>query len=503
MGMESVGKAERVALVCVHGVAPHPRYEFQDQVAGDLCARLNEAGKSGAWKLEVVNPAHVLAPGTDDPRPTITRVSSDDAHANVYDVTEAYWSPLDKGATNWFWTLLWIFKTVFAPFNTVARIEAPFVKQFFDYSFIGGAIVIAFALFALSIYATWDSLLSLLKVTGLFRQTNVSDTIAALNATVVAPGGRPVAVILWLLVGIVGGFLVSQAIAAGFKTWQQRKALLRNPASIWHRVLAMSVIALIGGAFVYAMAVARFSHGSMGWEGVGFLVVIFLSFQIGRGLLINFIVEFFGDVQIYTTRDENESKFFGLSDEILDTAVTAIIRAVSPKLNGGIVYDRVIVLGHSLGATIATDAITRLRQVSEQGALTREEFGRLRAFIMLGSSLEKTDYFFDVAGATPSVSYEEWRGSAYQRIFDDDAKLACGSSNDKIFWINYWYFQDPICNEIRSYDACRNEEGHKHMTLIPFHPLLHSDYLDDPWFWFSSDDGHLGALDIITGAACR
>ncbi|MEO9169675.1 MAG: hypothetical protein ABI282_01230, partial [Candidatus Baltobacteraceae bacterium] len=102
-----------------------------------------------------------------------------------------------------------------------------------------------------------------------------------------------------------------------------------------------------------------------------------------------------------------------------------------------------------------------------------------------------------------------------------------------IFWANYWYFQDPICNEIRSYRSylnpgesiesarslrlertgsdewkdgeggrviCRNERGHKHMSL--FHPMLHSDYLYDDWFWFSERDpdgkpSHLGALDII------
>jgi hypothetical protein len=149
-----------------------------------------------------------------------------------------------------------------------------------------------------------------------------------------------------------------------------------------------------------------------------------------------------------------------------------------------------------LGATIATDALARLKQGSEQGSLTAEEFGRIRAFVMLGSSLEKTRYFFDVAGSTPSLSYEEWRGKAYEKLFGDDPELITAPPHAKIFWANYWYFQDPICNEIRSYEKfCRNEEGSRHVT--PLHPLLHSDYLDDPWFWFSDGDGHLGALDII------
>lgn len=494
-------KAAKVAVVVVHGVAPHPRYEFQDQVAGDLCARLNERDGSDVWMLEVVNPEHVLAAGDEDPRPTITRVRQghDDGPMpvrTVYDVTEAYWSPIDKGFTNAFWVVLWILRTVFAPFNTVARVQAPFWKQFFDYSFIGGALVIAFGLFALSLYAVWRSLLSILAITGLLKQSTVGGTLDVLNSTANAPGGHPVAVILWLVVGILGAFFVGQAFSAAFKTWQQRKALARNPESIWHRALSIAVLVVAGGALIYAMAVARFAHGSLGWIGVGFLLLVFLSFQIGYALLVDFIVGFFGDVQIYTTRDENESKFYGLRDQVLDTAVTAIMRAVAPRLNGGRRYDRVIVLAHSLGATIATDALAQLKQASEQGALTAEEFGRIRAFIMLGSSLEKTRYFFDVAGSTPSVSYEAWRGKAYEKLFGDDPALITARPNSKIFWANYWYFQDPICNEVRSYeDYCRNEQGHRHLTL--WHPLLHSDYLDDRWFWFSDGDGHLGALDII------
>ena len=497
-------KHERVALVCVHGVAPHPRYEFQDQVAGLLQQRLNERDGKKTWVLDVVNPEDVLEPGSVEPHPTITRVlhASDDPadpSQTVYDVTEAYWSPLDKGSTHAFWVVLWILRIVFVPFNTVARIRSSFWKQFFDYSFIGSALVVSFALFALSIYSVWTSLLSILAITGLFRQATVGETITALGGTANAPGGHPVAVILWLFAGIVGAFLVGQALAALFKTWQQRASLARNPGAIWHRALAISLITAVGVALIYGMAAARFAHGSLGWEGVGFLVLIFVAFQIGRALLISFIVEFFGDVEIYTTRDENDSKFFGMRDAILDTAVKALMRAVVPKANGGKLYDRVIVLAHSLGATIATDAITQLKQVCEQGALTAEQFGRIRAFIMLGSSLEKTQYFFSVAGAAPSISYEAWRGGSYEDIFDDSPALIKGSTDDKIFWANYWYFQDPICNEILSYaDVCRNEQGTRSIT--PWHPMLHSDYLYDPWFWFSSK-GHLGALDIITGAA--
>ena len=64
----------------------------------------------------------------------------------------------------------------------------------------------------------------------------------------------------------------------------------------------------------------------------------------------------------------------------------------------------------------------------EQGALSAAAFAKVRAFAMLGSSLEKTQYFFNVAGTTPSVSYDEWRGKAYEKLFSDDPKLLLGQT---------------------------------------------------------------------------
>jgi hypothetical protein len=511
MGMEALSaqKPEQIALVVVHGVAPHPRYEFQDQCAAGLRDHLNSREPGGdPWIVEVINPRDVLEPGTDDPKPTISRVrrTGDDPNqprSATFDVMEAYWSPIDKGHTSAFKVVLWFLKIVFVPLNTTARIRAPWQKLTFDYAFIGGALGIAFAAFALSLSAVWVSFVRIVQVTGILEPSTAGQVIGRLNANVAAPGGVPIKIVVWLFIGIIGAFLIAASVAAIWKTWQQREELTDNPGAIPHRIQAIAILTVLGGLFVYGMAQARFPNGHMGWRGVLFLVVIFVAYQIGRGLIVDFILGFFGDVQIYSTRDENDSTFYHLGEQILDVVVSAIMRAVAPRLNGGHRYDRVIVLSHSLGATIATDALTRIYQLQPQGALTTEEFGRIRAFIMLGSSLEKTKYFFDVAGATPTDSFERWRSRAYEQLFSADPAVLHGKHDDRIFWINYWYFQDPICNEITSYrDVCRNEEGNVHITLRD--PIIHSEYLGDPWVWRSKED-HIGILEIITGdlPACK
>lgn len=525
-------KREQVALVVVHGVARHPRYEFQDECAGDLKRRLNETDRTDEWVIDVVNPGNVLHEGEDDPRPTISRVHKKDDDPveptdTYYDVMEAYWSAIDKGRTNWLSVVAWILRVVFVPFNTTARLNSGTQKQIFDYFYIGGALALAFALFFVSITAVWQSFLRLLDITGILKHSAAGDVLVALNSNASGPGGVPIKIVVWLFVGFIGAFLLSQAMTGIFKIFEQRKALKHNPDAIWHRGVAIAVLTLTGGAMVYAMAVAKFANGELGWRGILFLLLIFVAFSLGRALLMDFMVGFFGDVQIYTTRDENDSKFFDLRDGILRVTTNTILRAISPELNGGRDYDRVIILTHSIGATIAMDALIRTYQLMAQGSVTKDQFLKIRALITAGSSLEKTRYFFDSAGASPTLSFEQWRNDAYGALFTDDPKTLEKHPGEGIFWANYWYFQDPICNEIRSYRSylspgesidsartlrlkrvgshewgdgdggrplCRNERGHKHMTL--FHPMLHSDYLYDDWFWHSEGD-HLGALDII------
>ncbi len=531
-------KQEKIALVVVHGVDRHPRYEFQDECAGDLSRRLNEADGGDDWVIDVVNPGNVLHSGEDEPQPTVSRVhrKEDDPvepKETYFDVMEAYWSAIDKGRTNWLFVVAWILRVVFVPFNTTARLNASTKKQLFDYFYIGGALALAFALFFISLTAVWQSFLRILDATGILRKSAAGDVLTALNGNASGPGGVPIKIVVWLFVGFIGAFLLTQAFIAIWKIFQQRNALRNNTAAIWHRSVAISVLLVSGTVLVYSMAVTRFAHGVLGWHGIVFLVLIFVSFSLGRALLIDFMVGFFGDVQIYTTRDENDSKFFDLRDGILRVTADAILKAISPELNGGREYDRVIVLAHSLGATIAMDAIVRVYQLCAQGAITNEEFLKIRAFVTAGSSLEKTRYFFDSSGISPALSFEQWRNDAYGALFSNDAAVLSKPPGRGIFWINYWYFQDPICNETRSYRSylkpgesienartlrlsrtgtdewedgeggrpiCRNERGHKHITL--FHPMLHSDHLYDDWFWHSSKTAkgkhaHLGALDII------
>ena len=441
---------------------------------------------------------------------------------------------MTKGRPTGSTSLRWIFRSVFTPLNSTARYIASWQKRFFDFFYIGGALVAAFALFGIALAYVWQSFSTVLSVTGVLQRTNAADVLSELNANVATTSGIPIKIVAWLFIGTFGAYCMGQAARAIVVTAQQFRILAADRAAVLGRISAIAIPFSIGAALIFQMAIARFPGGALGWKGVAFLVVVFVAFELGRAILQDFLVGFFGDVQIYCTHDEN-STFFDLRERILQITVDAIRRAISPSRNGGTAYDHVIVLAHSLGATIAMDAILRCYQLKEQGGIADEDFARLRAFLTLGASLEKTKYFFDVTMPSRSLSYGQWRSDVYGALFTDDpTALGVPNGGAGMLWVNYWYFQDPICNQIESYRSylrpgesvskgvalrssrqtqeefltskygiegrviCRNEQGHKRMSVL--HPMLHSDYLYDDWFWNSSYAGganHLGALEII------
>jgi hypothetical protein len=276
-------------------------------------------------------------------------------------------------------------------------------------------------------------------------------------------------------------------------------------------------------------------HGATG-EPLRFTAIWFVLsvglFLGGRSILQSFVVNFFGDVQIYTTRDENNT-FYKARVAMLALVSGVLIQVCSKVACDGMPYDRVFLFGHSLGSSIAMDAIIQFYQECQQGARDWDDFLRLCGFVTFGTALEKTKYFFDVENPSPSASYEQWRNDAYGALFTpelNDLDQSRKSLDTGIFWANYWYFLDPVCNEIESYrsyllpgDEPRNAQAiraqiqdaskslGKGQAYIPrlvcldqsrwhffsFPEVIpHGDYLHDEHFW-KTDAKELGALDIV------
>jgi hypothetical protein len=176
-------------------------------------------------------------------------------------------------------------------------------------------------------------------------------------------------------------------------------------------------------------------------------IVVFYAMRWVRTL----IVQYAGDVAAYIS-PYKDSKFDELRHKIQKVGldVGKIIYGFGTSSGTPPQYQRVVILGHSLGSVLAYDtlnALINLDQTSEVGS-QRDVLGRTPALITFGSPLDKTAFIFRMqarsnedwireqlaAAVQPLiVSYEDYRRSNFQ-------------------WINIWSPLDIISGCLEYYD---------------------------------------------------
>jgi hypothetical protein len=158
------------------------------------------------------------------------------------------------------------------------------------------------------------------------------------------------------------------------------------------------------------------------------------------------LVQFVGDVAIYVMPYKVDA-FNDLRKEIKDIVykVAHAVYALKDK-SGKLVYDRVIVLGHSLGSVIAYDALNRL--ILEDGAAAPDQIlkvvKRTPLFLTFGSPLNKTAFIFGAQGHGTTEARESLAASVQPLI--QDYKFRPDQ------WINIYSPWDIISGYLDLYD---------------------------------------------------
>jgi hypothetical protein len=434
---------------------------------------------------------------------------------DFFDVHEAYWSPIDKGKTTPVRVLQWLLTTVFLPINDTARYMERFKKVAWDIGFLLGMMLLGTLAFIGSVLAAaWALGATQLHVSGM---PSFGQTLEYLVPLTLLKGLTP-SIVTALVAGFVGAYLLAQGVRAVWSLFHNLRVLLAgDPLQLTSRVIAIGILFALAAVGILVCILMPTSNGKpLLLPGLALAATV-LFFQAGRALLLWFLQNFFGDVQIYTTRDEN-SDFFALREQILDL-VTKTIISVADSSPVGQPYDRVHVLAHSLGSTIAMDALLRIYNAQKAGSVPSHSWDRIRSFVTFGSSLEKTKYFFNAWSPTASQSYEEWQNDLYGPLFTSDpSTLEPPTPTHGIYWLNCWYFTDFVSDEMNSYrsyvlpgqppstrrknrDAARahaqkigkpvagrlvadNRTRFGDWAPWRLHFVTHGDYLGDQnWFW--------------------
>ena len=476
------------AVIIVHGIGPFDRYQIEDQFAGELRDALNTETDAerrqrfggdlppriGQWHSDVIWPPVQRNEELEGVRPTAVRVHCDNHGKDVpgepvIDVFEGYWSPIDKGLTNAYSVLAWLLRSIFSPVAD-ARIAAPGVKT------------------------TYDLLATVLIV--LLVPSLTAATISAAYAAYhhFPPGIVPP----WaaLVVGFAGGYLVAQGLS-------RLVPLLFVPRT--GRSTRRPVILVVLGLIVVAVTawIEQGEYFDMFWRLL-WLLATATSARLLLSVINDFLVDRVGDIQIYATHNENQ-RCYMLREQILavvgDIAL-AVLRTKEGLLNRPL-YDRVYLVGHSLGSSILMDVIIDLHRLMMEGGLDEAAWNRMRCFVTYGSALEKTHYLLGAARPVVPQQAAEFKADLYARLFSADAgALTAGDGENRrppMFWLNYWYFTDVVANAVASYGTARSISGPPpesgvHYTCLnvqlpspPGNVFPHGFYLSDRRVWHSQD----------------
>jgi hypothetical protein len=169
-----------------------------------------------------------------------------------------------------------------------------------------------------------------------------------------------------------------------------------------------------------------------------------------------FLIEYAGDVAAYISPFK-DSKFDSIRTEIqqIGLKVGRVIYGFD-KVPGVPRYERVMVVGHSLGSVLAYDTLNALinTDLTSPKDDRREVVARTSHLITFGSPLDKTAFLFRNQSNHVKDPLREQMAAGFQPLILDYA------FRSRLQWINLWSPMDVISGSLDYYDF-KNAPGYR------------------------------------------
>jgi hypothetical protein len=171
-------------------------------------------------------------------------------------------------------------------------------------------------------------------------------------------------------------------------------------------------------------------------------VVTSLAGLLGLGKLLT---DYLGDVEAWATYEETDVKHEA-RQRVLDTSLEVLTHVL-----GDPACERVAIVAHSLGTSVAHDALLALTRRNrafrpENPMAGPVPLGKIEHFVTMGSPIDKIEYFFE-SYASEFHRYkrvvEALRGDIGSPPFTDNRK-------PHVHWINFWDEGDVISGALHS-----------------------------------------------------
>jgi len=221
---------------------------------------------------------------------------------------------------------------------------------------------------------------------------------------------------------------------------------------------------------------------------VGFLVTILLAFSVTR-----FLSKTASDIRLWSSMKENENNY-RIRRAIIDQAKQSIEHVIQDQN-----CTRVVIVGHSLGSSVAYDALRELgqhnlaRQTHHQDQLL--PLSKVSHLVTLGSPIDKIAYFFE------SKDSQHYRANRVRETIRGDlaSEPFFRDGDQQIDWINIWDDADIISDPIFSALSSNQSGGRLVGAQIVNFPIA-SHLFPNPYRAHAQYLRNQNTLDVIYGA---
>jgi hypothetical protein len=420
-------------------------YETIEAVALAVARGAKQAERTGAAASPPVirNVRLGTAGGPTEPELVRAEFEITDEYGVKRDVHiyEAYWAPLTEGKVTAQEVIGFLYD---AGWNGICNTEAGTFKRWMfgqEREFKLNKVVLTLAF--LSVMAL---LAALLLINAVVVAAAASHAIGAAKSF---PNGDLLAGLTWdLLVVDLAAILIALGVLIG----RSKAAAVRTAGWL---LIGIGAVAILYAAVLTGFRLAGWIKPSSltpgeGWNNFvaafSILVLVLWAAEVLAARFVRMLlIEYVGDVTAYIAA-HTVSKFWDLRQQIWQTAMKvalAVYRARTAD-DSAYLYEKIIVVGHSLGSVISYDLMNGLllEKAFSSGGLRVAE--RTRMFLTFGSPLDKTAFLFRTQKDMNSPVREVAAAAIQPMIVDYD--------NRPGEWVNLWSRADIISGNLDYYD---------------------------------------------------
>jgi hypothetical protein len=190
---------------------------------------------------------------------------------------------------------------------------------------------------------------------------------------------------------------------------------------------------------------------------------LFLAFLLGALIATWvarwFYIQYFGDVAAYVS-SHKVNRFSEVRDQVKAVGREAARAIYGARDAGGtgFEYQRVLMVGHSLGSVVAYDTLNGMLNDDLETGGGLNVAARTQALVTFGSPLDKTAFIFRTQIADAEI--REALSAANQPLIQPP-----DGGGRRIPWINLWSPYDPVSGELNFYDPPEGREPAGHLRV--------------------------------------